>query len=315
MSFARLKLLVSLCRPDYAIKQVFFFIGTAFSILVVNSNGFNLFDYVAIFISSMLASSANYVLNEWCDRDSDRYHPVKRFRPIPSGQVSKKSVITLYCALIFSSFIVLALTQAVYIEKLLVLLIIINGIAYNKKPLRLKDKPYIDTLIESLNNLFRFLLGWILFSSSLPPASLATAIWLIGYFLMTCKRISEINLLDQPNNSFSLEKYRKSLSSSTKNGHTLMAYSLSMLSVMFLSIFSLIYNIELIVFGPLLVFVMARYLKLSLDGSSSSSYKPADLVKDKYFLAAVPIAIMLLLIVNYMDLTILREITGKVFYI
>ena len=314
MSYSRSKALISLCRPDYAIKQIFFFIGSAFSALIINSAEINIYKYLIIFFACILASSANYVLNEWCDRESDQYHPVKKLRPVPSGKISKFSVITLYFSLILLSSIALAFAQAIPVEVILILLLLVNGILYNKKPFRLKDIAYVDTFIESLNNLFRFLLRWILISPSIPPASLAVSIWLIGYFLMTCKRISEINLHDQSINTHNLEKYRRSLVFSSKNGHTLSAYCLSMLSVMFLSIFSVIYNIELIVLGPLLVFLMARYLKISLDGSSTSSYKPIDLVKDKYFLSSIPIAIIMILVIKCTDLTILQEITGKIIY-
>ncbi len=35
-----------------------------------------------------IASSATYILNDIADRDHDREHPIKKFRPLPSGDVT-----------------------------------------------------------------------------------------------------------------------------------------------------------------------------------------------------------------------------------
>src|SRR4051794_21757674 len=38
-------------------------------------------------LATCLVASSNYVLNELLDGARDRMHPVKRFRPVPSGRV------------------------------------------------------------------------------------------------------------------------------------------------------------------------------------------------------------------------------------
>ena len=40
-------------------------------------------------LSTCLVASSNYVLNELLDAPQDRLHPVKRHRPVPSGQVRR----------------------------------------------------------------------------------------------------------------------------------------------------------------------------------------------------------------------------------
>ena len=42
-------------------------------------------------IATCLVASSNYVLNELLDGPRDRMHPVKRHRPVPSGQVKLSS--------------------------------------------------------------------------------------------------------------------------------------------------------------------------------------------------------------------------------
>src|SRR5712664_940606 len=42
---------------------------------------------VGLFATCLVASS-NYVINEVLDAPSDRFHPIKHTRPVPSGRVS-----------------------------------------------------------------------------------------------------------------------------------------------------------------------------------------------------------------------------------
>ena len=45
---------------------------------------------LGMFASFCLVSSAFYLLNDVRDRESDRRHPVKRFRPVAAGLVSPR---------------------------------------------------------------------------------------------------------------------------------------------------------------------------------------------------------------------------------
>ena len=49
----------------------------------------------------------------------------------------------------------------------------ILGVLYNVRPVRFKDRPYLDILSESLNNPVRLILGWTIIEPIyLPPASI-----------------------------------------------------------------------------------------------------------------------------------------------
>jgi 4-hydroxybenzoate polyprenyltransferase len=74
----------------------------------------------------------------------------------------------------------------------------VAGLAYNLPPLRLKDWPYLDALVESLTNPIRVAIGWYAVSSltlTPPPLFLLGAVWAFGAFLMTGKRLAELRLL------------------------------------------------------------------------------------------------------------------------
>src|SRR4029077_21119614 len=49
-------------------------------------------------------ASAMYVLNDWCDRESDRQHPLKRLRPLAAGEVGTTPALLLALGLAGASF-------------------------------------------------------------------------------------------------------------------------------------------------------------------------------------------------------------------
>lgn len=56
------------------------------------------------FVAFCLASSSGYVVNDLLDADRDRRHPVKRYRPIASREVSPGSAAALACVLTVAAF-------------------------------------------------------------------------------------------------------------------------------------------------------------------------------------------------------------------
>lgn len=73
-------------RPKQWTKNIL-----VFAALVFSNNLFNLGLIVEVaiaFFCFCMASSAVYLLNDLRDRESDRRHPVKQFRPIAAGQVA-----------------------------------------------------------------------------------------------------------------------------------------------------------------------------------------------------------------------------------
>ena len=52
-----------------------------------------------------LVSSGVYALNDWRDRVADRLHPVKRHRPVASGEISSKTAIAMALGLLAAGII------------------------------------------------------------------------------------------------------------------------------------------------------------------------------------------------------------------
>lgn len=152
---------------------------------------------VLAFVLSGLVSSVNYAINEVLDARFDARHPVKRLRPIPSGRVRVGPLLGLATLLVVAAF-----TTAAWLFALPFVLanaaLFVAALLYNLPPLRLKDWPYLDALVESMTNPIRLAIGWYAVSPdgyALPPPSLLALVWAFGTFLMTGKRLAELRLL------------------------------------------------------------------------------------------------------------------------
>src|SRR5579859_3583985 len=81
---------IAIARPDHWVKQVF--VGPGIVLALASSSlkvtGHTWLSIVLGLVAVCLVSSSNYVINEVLDAPSDLSHPVKRHRPVPSGQVS-----------------------------------------------------------------------------------------------------------------------------------------------------------------------------------------------------------------------------------
>ena len=149
------------------------------------------------FLVSGGVSSVNYAINEVLDAPFDARHPVKRLRPLPSGRVRVGPLLALTAALGLGAFALAGwLFPLPFV--LATVALFVAGLAYNLPPLRLKDWPYLDALVESLTNPIRLAIGWYAVSAVHqvpPPVLLLGAIWAFGAFLMTGKRLAELRLL------------------------------------------------------------------------------------------------------------------------
>lgn len=107
------------------------------------------------FISFCLISSAVYIMNDMCDYEKDRKHPVKCNRPLASGKVSFRAAgIGLAVCLIIS----LAISFLIRIYACVFLLLLYFGlnIAYS---MGLKKVPIIDVVILASGFVIRIFFG------------------------------------------------------------------------------------------------------------------------------------------------------------
>ena len=306
----KLPALIKICRPEYFVKQIFCFAGIIIAFLLAPKNTFNLNIVLLAFISAVLSSSANYVINEWCDRVTDSFHPTKKFRPIPSGLLNKLEVCIFYIFLCISPLFISIFLIKSKVITFLIILILINGILYNKKPIRLKDKVFLDVFSESINNPLRFSIGWISSSYAYPPISLIIGIWLIGYFLMNCKRICEIR--DWNSSEGEIGDYRISLSKYTFNKLVLVSFIAALSAITSITVFLTIYRIELCLITPFIILSMAQYLRISLSSNSKVIINnPSYILKDKLIFFSLLIVLILGPLALMVDIPLLQNILSS----
>ena len=155
-----LKPYIQIARPDHWTKNVFMLPGVALAFF--DNTALLRWDILPGLVIGLAAlcllSSSNYVINEILDAPSDKFHPVKKKRPIPSGQI-KLSVA--YAEWILCGTAGLFLGWLVNIQFFCICIAyLMLAWAYNIPPLRMKDTPYADVLCESANNPIRMLMGW-----------------------------------------------------------------------------------------------------------------------------------------------------------
>ena len=88
-----LKNIFKLIRPHQYIKNLFIFLPLFFAGQVNNVE--LLIEALLAFSAFSLSASAIYILNDYHDIKEDQQHPKKKYRPLASGAISKKSAIVL----------------------------------------------------------------------------------------------------------------------------------------------------------------------------------------------------------------------------
>ena len=84
--------LLKTMRPKQWTKNVFFFAALAFDAKLFKPQ--YLLPCLAGFVLLCITSGTVYIINDLVDLEKDRQHPVKRLRPLPSGQLSRSAAIT-----------------------------------------------------------------------------------------------------------------------------------------------------------------------------------------------------------------------------
>ncbi len=82
---------LKLIRVHQWVKNLFVFVPLLFSLHLFDKDYF--LTTLLAFVLFCLASSLIYVINDIIDIEADKSHPTKKKRPLPAGEISKKSAI------------------------------------------------------------------------------------------------------------------------------------------------------------------------------------------------------------------------------
>ncbi len=294
---------IEIARIDHWIKNIFILPGFLVA-LSVDRGRIHQLDWLSVILGLLaicLISSSNYVLNEILDAPSDRFHPYKRQRPVPSGRVRIGPAYAEWLLLMLAGTTLAVRVSMPFAAAAAGLWI--AGCAYNVAPLRAKDIAYIDVITEAVNNPIRMLAGWYLTgTAAIPITTLLASYWMIGCYFMAIKRYAEFRELGAEQ----LQAYRKSFSSYSESGLLTCIVFYAAGSMLFLGAFIARYRLELILGFPLIALVMAAYFRLAFRPQSPVQH-PERLYHEPLIVVPVSACALVLGGLLFIDLPILRQ--------
>lgn len=180
--------LIRLLRPKQWTKNLLLFAALLFSFEEIRTEtilatlfGFILFSFVA---------GCVYILNDYVDRDRDRQHPVKKYRPIASGQVNPSH------ALLFGIILlILSVGTAFMMNPLFGVLCIVYFLLNVSYSFVLKHLVILDMMTIAAGFVLRAIAGGVLIHVPFTPWFLICTM-LLSLFLAIGKRRNELTLLE-----------------------------------------------------------------------------------------------------------------------
>lgn len=299
---------IKIMRIDHWIKNVFMFPGVAIALAFETydpGGGEALTILISVgsgFGALCLISSANYVINEYLDRDHDRIHPMKGHRVASYYKFSPRKVTLHYLILLLLAYIISAQLEMMSRASLFVL--VLMGIFYNVRPMRFKDRQYLDVISESFNNPIRLAIGWYCVAPrAIVPASAFLGFWGMGVFLMSLKRYVEMKLI---NDVVLLKTYRRSFAKWTPEKLLTLSFTGALGSAFFLGVLLGRRNLDYTLLFPTLLMLYGEYFRISL-ALDPASFAPEKLMKKKQLKALSLINSVLFVLISFSNSKILTE--------
>lgn len=187
-----IKDIISLLRVKQWTKNIFIFSALFFTSNLFNTSMF--FTVISGFLLFSLIASVGYIINDFFDLENDRKHPINQNRPLTSGKISKKSAIIIASSLSFISFVLAYFLNFSFLFVLILYLIL--SICYS---VWFKQNAYLGIFVVSLFFVIRVYAGAVLLGF-FASWYLLTLTFLLALFLVSGKRLHNLNLLKRSNN-------------------------------------------------------------------------------------------------------------------
>ena len=170
-------------RINQWIKNLFLFIPFIFGGKLFIPE--DLIRTVLAFLLFCITSSGVYIINDILDRKKDRFHPLKKNRPITSGALPVKQALVISSILLFSSLLLSAYFNIHFF--VLLLAYVVLHLLYS---FILKREVLLDVILIALGFELRIWAGAVILLI-IPSIWLQLCVFLLAIFLALLKRRHE----------------------------------------------------------------------------------------------------------------------------
>ena len=256
---------LKLMRVKHYLKNVLVALPVIFAGVALQPT--NILKTLIAFITFSLTSSIIYIINDIRDVEKDRKHPVKKKRPIASGEVSIKAAAILAILLFVATIAILYFSNLLFNYGVIVLLVyFVLNLGYS---FGLKDIPLVDITILASGFVLRALYGGLLLNIDLSNWLFLTV--LSGSFYMALgKRRNELIKLEG-------KETRKVLKYYTKEFLDKNMYMFLSLSIVFYSLWSTL-GVDNRFFKFSSILVILILMKYSLNVEQDSLGDPIEVI-------------------------------------
>jgi 4-hydroxybenzoate polyprenyltransferase len=290
-----IKNFAKLIRAKDWIKNSFLFIPIFFSGELNNFE--KLLKVVFAFIAFCLVSSAIYILNDYKDKEEDKLHPFKKYRPLAAGVINPTFALGLMVFMLLSGLIVGLLLPSWFILILITYALI--NVGYS---LGLKKISIVDLIIVAMGFILRVMAGGVAANVAISRW-LVIMVFLLSLFIVVTKRRDDIleflktgKVLRTTINHYNLDYVNTVIS--MLSGMIILAYMLYTISP---EVVERLDSNYLYLTGIFVVAGLMRYLQIILVENSGGS--PVNIIYTDRF---IHITILLWLISFFTILYILK---------
>lgn len=272
-------------RPKQWYKNLLIFVGIIFSFNILNFQMWS--NVIVAFAIFCMLSGSEYIINDIFDVEKDRQHPVKRKRPIASGELKISQ------ALVFSFTLISVALFGAYLmnQKFfgISVLFLLSTLTYS---IWLKHVILVDALMISTNFVIRAVAGCLAVDVSISPW-LIVCTFLLALFLAFGKRRHELVLLGG-----SAERHRKILAEySVELLEQLVSIVAGALIISYSMYTFMSGNSYMMLTIPFVIYGLFRYL--FLVHTKNIGGEPEMIFKDKGMVISMAIWIILCVAILY----------------